>query len=461
MSRFADGIFDVSEIFGFLPIKDPLPILPSEYTYLQTILDKLPECVKTPDLLSSFLLDLPEYNLNDINDPFLAQALFRGYAFLSSFYLLEPSYRQMIIDGTYGKGLNFLPRKIAVPFVTIAKKLNVYPWLDYHYAYSMCNYVKKDKNQGLNWKNLDMAVSFSKSPDEVGFIMIHVYINELSNILIKYINKIKKGDTSQENFRELYRVMDQINSRRVEMWKASDHKKYNDFRTFIMGIKGNTDIFPSGVVYEGCFDNIPQEYRGQTGAQDNIIPVCDIFSGITNYYPENDLTKYLYDLRSYRPIPMQNYFEDLKNHFNDFPIFSTLKSTKNYYSMCYLLGIINEVYLFRNGHWQFVQKYIMENTKYDKATGGTPILSWIPNQIDACLKTMKDILDVLNEYFENEEGDEKGKYKEAFIVFKNINDSYKFKRELLDKQLEKLREKIYKPEEIFELNGDLKDNKNI
>ena len=53
--------------------------------------------------------------------------------------------------------------------------------------------------------------------------------------------------------------------------------------------------------------------------------------------------------------------------------------------MCYLLAIVEEIYKFRNGHWQFVQKYIMSNTKYAKATGGTPIISWIPNQIKSVL----------------------------------------------------------------------------
>ena len=36
---------------------------------------------------------------------------------------------------------------------------------------------------------------------------------------------------------------------------------------------------------------------------------------------------------------------------------------------------------------------IMKNTKYQIATGGTPIISWIPNQIGAVLKYMNDILE--------------------------------------------------------------------
>ena len=52
--------------------------------------------------------------------------------------------------------------------------------------------------------------------------------------------------------------------------------------------------------------------------------------------------------------------------------------------------------IFRNGHWQFVQKYIMANTVYPKATGGTPIISWIPNQITSVLNIMTEVFDSIS-----------------------------------------------------------------
>ncbi|GIS00720.1 MAG: hypothetical protein CM15mP102_15400 [Flavobacteriales bacterium] len=45
--------------------------------------------------------------------------------------------------------------------------------------------------------------------------------------------------------------MKSINERRQIMWEASRWKHYNDFRVFIMGIKGNNEIFGDGVIYEG------------------------------------------------------------------------------------------------------------------------------------------------------------------------------------------------------------------
>jgi indoleamine 2,3-dioxygenase len=186
--------------------------------------------------------------------------------------------------------------------------------------------------------------------------------------------------------------MQEMNKRRREMWSASKHENYNDFRVFIMGIKGNDKIFPNGLTYENCFDNVPQFYRGQTGAQDSIIPMMDIFTGIVDYYPDNQLTQYLLDLRSYRPVCIQNFFKDLREYYKEHNIFEQLKRDNNYEGLIYLLKIVDEVYLFRNGHWQFVQKYIMSNTKYAFATGGTPITTWLINQIEAVLELEKDII---------------------------------------------------------------------
>ena len=42
-----------------------------------------------------------------------------------------------------------------------------------------------------------------------------------------------------------------------KMWRTSIPRNFGNFRTFIMGIKGNDEIFPNGVVYAGEYDNKP------------------------------------------------------------------------------------------------------------------------------------------------------------------------------------------------------------
>ena len=76
-----------------------------------------------------------------------------------------------------------------------------------------------------------------------------------------------------------------MNQRRREMWKASRWNHYNDFRVFIMGVKGNEELFGEGVLYQGVWKEHKQ-FRGQTGAQDDIIPMEDIFSGVIKHYPK-------------------------------------------------------------------------------------------------------------------------------------------------------------------------------
>ncbi len=232
--------------------------------------------------------------------------------------------------------------------------------------------MKFDKEKGFEWENLGQAVKFSGMDDERGFIMLHVDINQNSPKLIKGIFDYLNSNTITEVNDALNLCLDgmkKVNERRQLMWQASRWKHYNDFRVFIMGIKGNDEIFGDGVVYKGVWDE-PKQFRGQTGAQDNIIPTMDIFAGVINYYPKNDLTKYLLDLRSYRPICIQNFLADLKDEMlkDDKELFKNLIKDNNEEGLYLLLQILDEIYYFRNGHWQFVQKYIMANTVYPKAT---------------------------------------------------------------------------------------------
>jgi len=57
------------------------------------------------------------------------------------------------------------------------------------------------------------------------------------------------------------------------MWEHSAPKDYLNYRTFIMGIK-NHSMFPNGIVYRGVSED-PKFYRGETGANDSIVPTLD------------------------------------------------------------------------------------------------------------------------------------------------------------------------------------------
>ena len=451
LENYSDNFFEVNHINGFLPKKSPLAVLPEKYNELQVLIDEMP--IKKADGTEGLLsrrgdIEKAVNNLSNLKhlvveeeDVFLIQALFRAYSFLTSAYLLAPAHFNYIDTKKYGKAHTVLPSQIAEPFVIVSKKLDVYPFIDYHYSYSLGNYVKIDKSKGYEWENLAMAAKFSGMDDERGFIMLHVDINQHSPELVGSILDYLKSDEDKSvnlSLSKCLSSMKKINERRQIMWQASRWKHYNDFRVFIMGIKGNDEIFGDGVIYEGVSDK-PVQYRGQTGAQDNIIPTADIFTGVIGYYPTNDLTKYLLDLRSYRPKCIQNFLSDIKSEMGDNRLFNNLKETKNEEGFCLLLQILDEIYYFRNGHWQFVQKYIMANTKYAKATGGTPIISWIPNQITAVLNYMSDVIELIPT-------GTKHLNKSSYL------DSINKKKDLLNKQLQLLHGDNYNADEVFSLN---------
>ena len=152
------------------------------------------------------------------------------------------------------------------------------------------------------------------------------------------------------------------------------------------------------------------------------------------------------DLRSYRPKCIQEFFKDLEETVNELSeegISYVLSKQNNSEGLSYLLGILEEIYHFRNGHWQFVQKYIMANTKYAKATGGTPIISWLPNQMKAVMKEMNNVIDLI---------EINNLSSEASDLYNSIKNKIDKKVELLDHQLELINKKSFSADKVFELN---------
>jgi indoleamine 2,3-dioxygenase len=463
-ASYTDGFFDVSAAHGFLPAVPPLITLPHTYQALQTVLDNMPIQLSNeqpgylhfPGKIQEVANQLPNYlaEVKQESDIRIIQALYRGYAFLTSAYTLEPAFQHHKQTGTYGKAMNTLPANIAQPFVAVCEKLNVFPWLDYHYGYSLGNFYKINPEGTLEWDNLHMCVKFSGQPDEAGFILLHVDINQFSPNLVGSVLATLAAveanalDQVEAGLEKNLDTLTQMNIRRKEMWKASRWQHYNDFRVFIMGIKGNEEIFGEGVTYTGVWDT-PQQFRGQTGAQDDIIPMEDIFSGVTRYYLKNELTDYLLDLRKYRPHCVQSFFIDLEEQVKQVHpkgLAGYLSEHKLVTGLTRLLGILEQIYHFRNGHWQFVQKYIMANTPYAKATGGTPITTWLPNQITAVLQQMEEVIHSINQL--TTAPDEIG-----IQLLRNNQTTLQHKKQLLAEQLSMVSKETYSADTLFSLNS--------
>ena len=158
LNRYSDNFFEVNYINGFLPKKSPLSTLPVRYLELQNLIDNMP--IKMANgtnglpseegAIEKHVMRLPNFKdqVKNEDDIFVIQALFRTYSFITSAYLLAPSHFSYQKTGNYGKAYSFLPANVAEPFVIVSEKLDVFPFLDYHYAYSLGNYVKINNTYG-------------------------------------------------------------------------------------------------------------------------------------------------------------------------------------------------------------------------------------------------------------------------------------------------------------------------
>ena len=133
----------------------------------------------------------------------------------------------------------------------------------------------------------------------------------------------------------------------------------------------------------------------------------------------------------------------------------TLEKTENVEGLIYLLKIVDEVYLFRNGHWQFVQKYIMSNTKYAFATGGTPITTWLINQIECVLEYERIIINVINNQDFNRDN------LDNIELFTSLEESYNRKKQLLLDQITELKSINYDINVVYMKNEELKLNDKV
>jgi indoleamine 2,3-dioxygenase len=375
--------------------------LPERFSALEDLLLELPKQKRdgSAGLLASegnlvpASQKVPEYSIEGINDSATLTALFRDYTFWASAYLLEPCDFSFQRSKTYGLGRDRLPRNIARPLAAVSAKIGAAPFMEYAQSYALYNWARKDQRQGPNYENLELIRAFEGSEHEAGFILVHVAMVAHSGRLVKQVLDVFEGAKSQSRERfnaalnGLVAVMQDINGVMESMWKHSSSFAYNSFRAYIMGTK-NQPMFPRGVIYEGVSEE-PQFYRGESGANDTIIPTLDNLLQLTQRMPNNPLTEILMDFRKYRPLPHNQWLGFVAAQAQELSVAAFAQADAN--SAVLYLSAIDQVREFRDRHWRFTKEYILKYSDHPVATGGSPIVTWLPNQLGTILATMVDV----------------------------------------------------------------------
>ena len=68
---------------------------------------------------------------------------------------------------------------------------------------------------------------------------------------------------------------------------------------------GNNPDLPEGLIYDGVFQNKPQLFRGETGAQNSIIPSLDALFNVR--HEKDELRDYLDEMKHYMPDNHRNF----------------------------------------------------------------------------------------------------------------------------------------------------------
>ncbi|KAK3677531.1 hypothetical protein LTR78_002381 [Recurvomyces mirabilis] len=413
--------FTITTSTGFMPLQAPMYDLPAAFKAVSELANAMPvtKLDGTPGLLSTFelgpridngaLLNLTSEIDNLVTsdgkpDLPIITAVFRDYAFLASAYILEPCWQKYStgLEG-YGLGRQIMPACLAGPLVKTANLLGIHPFMAYAAAYSLYNFRYADPDVGTaEYDNLRLIRAFEHGLDpkssEAGFILTHVDMVKHSSGLVdgsvQLLDAVATGDDSKvaNAFELLLDTMHVIEESMETMWTNSRPKDYISYRTFIFGIT-NQSMFPDGVIYEGENDNKPMSFRGESGANDSIIPLLDSLLQIP--MPSNPLTEILKDFRSYRPKPHREFLAAVRQEAEDVGVRSYCsRSVENAVSY---LKLLDHVRSFRWRHWMFTREYIIRRSSHPTATGGSPIIRWLPNQLFAVMDLMDETWQGLSE----------------------------------------------------------------
>lgn len=322
--------------------------------------------------------------------------------------------------------------------------------MEYAGSYALFNYRLVDPSAGMDYSNLRLIRAFENglhpSSSEAGFVLVHIDMVKNTGPLVAGTMKcfdavsqsspglgaVQKRADFNQGLSDILGALKKINATMETMWSKSRPMEYTSFRTFIFGITSQS-MFPDGVVYEGINDNKPLSFRGESGANDSIVPTMDNFLQVP--MPETPLTEILKDFREYRPSNHKRFLLFVKERSLDLDVksfalgssagASTEEADLLRESRSLWLQILNQVRDFRWRHWCFAREYILKRTSHPTATGGSPIVTWLPNQLEAVLEEMAHVYET--------SGDERGLGRTC----EDIMEAALRQRDTLRKEVEK------------------------
>ena len=283
---------------------------------------------------------------------------------------------------------------VSKPWVKLSKYLGRPPILSYA-SYCLDNWYKVNQQEPISLDNVALINNFLGGVDEDWFVTIHVCIEDAASEAIDAAYKLSKLNESNNvddfntNLKKILKSLKNVNNIFSKMPEKCDpYIYYHRVRPYIFGTKDNPDL-KKGLIYENQFNNKPQFYRGETGAQSSIIPFLDGALGI--YHSNDNLRHYLNEMRDYMPPKHRKMIEDVEKRSKAKDLISQSKKLMNVYNNC-----LEEIRKFRAMHLEYAATYFHKQAQVHntfgtggstiRGTGGTPFMRYLKKHRDETQK---------------------------------------------------------------------------
>ena len=278
-----------------------------------------------------------------------------------------------------------LPEVLAKPWVKVSKTLGRPPILSYA-SYCLDNWFKIDEDEEISLDNVALITNFLGGVDEDWFVTIHVCIEDAASDAIgaaQALAEMTDKNSEEEildNLKTITKSLKKVNSIFSRMPEKCDpYIYYHRVRPFIFGTKDNPDL-KQGLIYKGEYNDEPQFFRGETGAQSSIMPFLDGALGI--YHTKDSLRHYLNEMREYMPPEHRAMIDKVEDISQALRLINQSKILVGEYNNC-----LEEIRAFRALHLEFAGTYINKQSQIKNpfgrggstitGTGGTPFMQYL------------------------------------------------------------------------------------
>ena len=375
------NVYNISADTGFL-FRCPVRKLSPYYEPWERLCDDLPQLLRNKELRHE-VERLPLLEVDDARLPTEAhwQRTYTLLCYITQVYVW--------MEGEPGLPSS-IPKNLAVPFCSVATRLDMPPILTYLSAI-LCNWDRRDEHAGYTEGNIYTTVSFTGAVDEDWFCTIH-RLTEIAaapalNAIATNLHRPLEAGWVSSCLDEISKSLMQMKATVQRMFEKCDPAFfYHQMRPYMAGTMG-IDAIPDGIVYEGV-DEKPRKYSGASGAQSSTIPTFNTFLGVQ----VSGESSYFLDLqRKHMPPPHRHFLEVLAKQpsVREFIQQSGDRKLVSSYN-----AALNSLVQFRNQHVIMVTRYVVNQkstksnqTLESKGTGGSTFMVLLKEVRDATLKT--------------------------------------------------------------------------